>query len=94
MDNDPEALSVKDSLELTLSDGSQVNVPILILNGHRHHKLAVLVGFLLFGLTDTTDVTEVSEGITAAEVGTKSSPENICLAPNVLPELHRSVPHL
>lgn len=45
-------MKVKESVELTLSDGSQVNVSIFIFNGERHHKATVLTsGFLLLFLT-------------------------------------------
>lgn len=88
-------MKVKESVELTLSDGSQVNVSIFIFNGERHHKATVLTsGFLLLFLTDSTDGTEVSEGITATPAARKSSPETIWMSWNLLLERHTSVPRL
>lgn len=85
---------MKESLELTLNDGSQVNVSILVFNGERHHNGTVLTsGFLLLFLTAQVGL-RVSEGITATQAVRKSSPENLWMNRNLLLELHTSVPHL
>lgn len=84
---------MKESLELTLNDGSQVNVSILVFNGERRHATVLTSGFHLLFLTAQVGL-RVSEGITATQAVRKSSPENLWMSRNLLLELHTSVPHL
>lgn len=94
---------VEAALDLTLCNGSQVNVSILVFNGERHDNATVLTsGYLWLFLTAQTRLRSVKasqagEGGVGRQGGRKGgggSPENTWTGRNLLLELHTSVPHL